>query len=96
MKFVHFRNGQRGGATAAFEVEGETIKVGVALCSLKDQFNRNLGRKIAIGRLNNEKTSHRFEVATPVSITKDELIDLVRIAVRTRYKRHFDKMNVEM
>lgn len=87
MKFIHFRNGQRGGATAAFEVEGDTINIGVSFCSVKDQFNRKLGRKIAIGRLNNVKTEYRFTIATPMGVTKDELISRVRDAVKCRYSQ---------
>jgi hypothetical protein len=60
--YFHVRDGfegvaNKGGGTAAFELqENGTWKVGIALCSEKDNFNRKLGRLIATGRLKNAPT----------------------------------------
>lgn len=39
-------------ATIAMKLEGNTIKYGVSVCSNGDNFNRELGRKLAEERLN--------------------------------------------
>lgn len=50
--FYHFRdNHQPGGATACLlQVEDEGLYVGLALCSIKDNFCRKTGRNIAATR----------------------------------------------
>lgn len=56
-KFLHVRNRDangnllnNGGATVAFDVDGDVLFYASALCSRKDQFNRRIGRLIAEGR----------------------------------------------
>lgn len=62
VKFLHYRvveNGAvegKGGATVAY-IEGENgVSYGEAQCSFRDNYNRKLGRDIALGRLFSDKS----------------------------------------
>ena len=57
VKFLHYRvvkDGQvegQGGATIVFVTGEEGVSFAEAYCSHKDNYNRRLGRDIALGRL---------------------------------------------
>lgn len=57
VKFLHYRvveNGQvscKGGATIAYVTGEEGVSFAEAYCSQRDNYNRRLGRDIALGRL---------------------------------------------
>ncbi len=53
VKVFHVKDNKRA-MTIATEVslDGEYLKFGFAFCSKKDQFNKKLGRSIAMGRMN--------------------------------------------
>lgn len=54
-------------ATVVGIVEGNQINIGVSVCSLKDTFEKKLGRTIAMGRASKEKS--RF---CAIAVTKDK------------------------
>lgn len=53
----------RGRATLAINSTDDTLVVGIAWCSPRDQFSRAKGRKIATDRLNTHKKEHATEKA---------------------------------
>lgn len=54
----------QSGITLAYSISKDGgVTVGFSVCSFKDQFNRTLGKKIAVGRLNSERVPHlRYEL----------------------------------
>lgn len=91
-RFMHcgFYNGKelfgQGGATIAVKIEDDNLNIGLSLCSVKDNYNRSIGRAIALGRANNGKYEIRIK---PANIdnwhqTKEEII----LAVSTALKNH--------
>lgn len=67
--FMHFRKYDRygqimpkGGMTLAIDQDGNKLRVAMAECGRKDNFNRVMGRTIAAGRLNSTKV---VELALP-------------------------------
>ena len=90
VRFMHcgFYNGKelfgQGGATIAVKIEDNNLQIGLSLCSIKDNYNRSIGRSIALGRANNDKYEIRF---APTNIdnwhqTKEEIISAVSVALK--------------
>lgn len=66
IRYMHVRNFGRGGrrnATVAYTVDdaARQVRVGVALCSSKDNFVKKEGRSFAAGRLIVMPTAFSFE-----------------------------------
>lgn len=62
------RRGQimpKGGLTLAIEQDGNQLTVAMAQCGRKDNFNRQMGRTIAEGRLKARSNKHLFKLELP-------------------------------
>lgn len=57
-RFVHIRNANQKGYTAAYEFDDDNkcINYALAKCGKKDSFNRKVGRAVSYGRLRNGST----------------------------------------
>lgn len=49
--FVSHQLSPRGGVTIAYEPVDRVVNVGIAICSLRDHYNRSIGRSIAASRM---------------------------------------------
>lgn len=86
---VFDREDQRGGITIAFEqveVKEEGVpnqyKAAIAICSVKDQFARKIGRAMAKGRLEKAESREHYEQlyhGTPLTIVTDIVNGLVNL-----------------
>lgn len=70
--FMHYRKFDRrgqimstGGLTLAIEQDGNKLSVAMAECGRKDNFNRQLGRTIAEGRLKARSAKHVVQLELP-------------------------------
>lgn len=56
LRYIHLRNRYdgylmpTGGMTIAYDVDGDRVFYAVAQCSVKDNFSRRIGRRVASGR----------------------------------------------
>jgi hypothetical protein len=61
VKFYYVRKDNEnqfgGGITIAYFQDGDILRYGVAYCSKKDEFNKRIGRKVALEMLDNPETS---------------------------------------
>lgn len=74
---VHFRNYMnglslspmaKGGVTVAFTIDkNANVKAAVAVCSYKDNFQRKIGRELALERLSTKPTGLYYEFELPAS-----------------------------
>jgi hypothetical protein len=55
---LHTRAGNSPRVTVAAVINGQTVNFGAARCSTNDQFNKKIGRHIAIGRANKNPIGH--------------------------------------
>src|SRR5687768_11888179 len=83
-KFLHFRliglHGYepRGGITVAYRTnEDGTISYTAAVCSIRDNFERAVGRALSSLRLDND---HRFTRTSPTPISEREFVKAAEIA----------------
>lgn len=83
MRIAHIRNSsKRPIATVATEFEKDVLKFGLSICSPADEWNRDRGREIAIGRLEKhpivvpvgEATGRNINKVLFETIAKDTLL----------------------
>lgn len=96
MKIRHFRNlhfcyklhdvvpHNLGGYTIAFDREPDSgdVKIGIAACSSKENFNKRVGRTIAAQRLNSE----------PVIVNSEQFEQFM--ACEDLYEFHFEAFDI--
>ena len=51
VRFIHDHYGNRGGRTIAYIRDGDSYRVGLAACSLRDNYDKTIGRRLARRRL---------------------------------------------
>jgi len=73
-RYTDWLNGvnSRGGVTYVFKLNynNRTAKVGIAVCSLKDNFNKATGRKLAEDRLKNDPMVFSFDPHSKIGLVK--------------------------
>lgn len=62
-------NGTRFTVCGIYNAETADMKIGIARCSGKDQFNKKIGRMISEGRAN-KSASHAFQIHPESSLGK--------------------------
>lgn len=67
--FLHIANGYTRRGTIAATIKGNQLNIGLALCSVGDNFNKSIGRLIAGGR------AEKNPLYT-VELAPEELVDL--------------------
>ena len=82
-KFLYLRSENYGNVTIYYENEKDSVKFSMAFCSPKDQFVKEIGRKIAKGR---------FDANKFIQIDKENYKDLFNFGTVAAIKYFLEKI----